>query len=278
MSVFGRKTSPAAGHESFVRALSIEPVARAVRDGDGWNFLFDSGLAFQRDRALELRRVTLSGMARFAVVAAEDAATDPDSVKLSLVCVSTDGSADLFEKIEIVLDLSWFTAECGSPIPPSSLARRMLVDAVRSAVVGACTQAWLAALSSDKVLSGHQQVQGEAGGYVASAALPALPARTTRSARVPSPGRVNVGRYKWLKWGGLILVLALLAYGLSGLVSRKSAQPDPFAGIDPEVRKQIESAGVNGANNPAHANVTEQTLRSMGLDPGKAANIGCLAQ
>lgn len=275
MSVFGRKTSPVVGHESFVRELSIEPVVRVVREGDGWVFLFDSGLAFQRERTLEFRHVTLSSVVRFAVTAAEDVATNPDVIRLCLVGVST-GGADLFEKIEIVLDLSWFTAECGSSIPPSSLARRMLVDAVRSAVVGACTQAWLSALSSQKVICDEEPIQAQA---AAGGALPlAAPTRAMRAARVATPGRVSAGRSKVFKWGGLVLVLALLVYGLSGLVSRKGAQPDPFAGIDPEVRKQIEAAGVNGSNNPAHANVTEQTLRSMGLDPGKAANIGCLAQ
>lgn len=87
---------------------------------------------------------------------------------------------------------------------------------------------------------------------------------------------VQKGRLK--KWAPRLIglaVVALLVYGLSGLFSKKD--PDPLAGLDPQLRKQIEAAGVRGATNPAAANVTEETLKAMGLDPGKAAtNAGCL--
>ena len=87
----------------------------------------------------------------------------------------------------------------------------------------------------------------------------------------------NRGRRPVLSWLVGVTALIILIYGLTGLLPKKD--PDPFAnlGLDPQVRAQIEAAGLHGAANPTSVNVTEQTLRAMGLDPGKAANMGCLA-
>lgn len=81
---------------------------------------------------------------------------------------------------------------------------------------------------------------------------------------------------KALVWLAFPAAIILLIFGLSGLMGKKEV--DPFAGIDPQLRQQMEAAGLRGAANPAAANVTEQTLKAMGLDPGKAAtNSGCIA-
>ena len=89
--------------------------------------------------------------------------------------------------------------------------------------------------------------------------------RTERSPAWKSP----------LVWFAALLVGAALVYGASGLFSEKD---NSLAGVDPVLRQQMEAAGINGGNNPAPVNVTEQTLKAMGLDPGRAANLGCLAQ
>jgi len=99
--------------------------------------------------------------------------------------------------------------------------------------------------------------------------------RRVQSATLPAAGN----RRRLLAKGATVAaVLGLLVWGASGFVGHKR-EPDMFAGIDPAVRAQLEASGLKGSPTSAIPNVTEQTLRAMGLDPGKAAsNLGCLAK
>jgi hypothetical protein len=94
-----------------------------------------------------------------------------------------------------------------------------------------------------------------------------------------SPAAVPVKKSvrRFLPWAVGLSVAALLVYAVTGLLPNAQREPDPLAGLAPDLRQQIEAASLRGSNSPAPANVTEQTLKAMGLDPGKAAaNAGCL--
>lgn len=120
------------------------------------------------------------------------------------------------------------------------------------------------------------------GGLVPVVAAPVVQAATGAGVVVKSATPALI------LWKAAVVTLVVLALGIMGygLTRQKSATPnDPdqlaqadFSDLQKRIRAEITEAAKSGKpaiNNANISNISIETMRAMGLDPGKA-NAGCL--
>lgn len=226
--------------------------------------MFDSRIA--HDQTRELRVVPLASDGEPVALDVKRGLDSGAANTFDVTCRMGAGGDKLMSIATVTIDFTRppFSTDTDEPSDAqrSAMAEAFLVR-LRDRTLDACAAA-LWSQQADPVLI---PVAG------APHTAQAIAANLPRSAAVPA----QPSRYRWLTRSALglagIVVMSLVA---AAFLPRRL--PDELAGIDPAIRQQMEAAGVKGMANPAAVNVTEQTLHAMGLDPGRAANLGCLAK
>ncbi len=285
--------APAFDPKRIAASVSIDPLI--VRTGgplaDGAHgavvLLFDSRLEHDVSRVLHTivirpkASATASTGVFCGVIEVRKAQRDGVVDRFLIQYVDGQGEAAPAAETLAVVTMDFSRAPFTTPF---QLLQEDQRDAVADAFCSALRDKVLAAFA-EALWTEPREAAAEPLAEVARVPSPSVP-RVSSAARfavrrlpsisVPAGG----GRLRWLGRGAAVAsVLALMVWGATGFVGHKR-EPDLLAGIDPAVRAQLEAAGLRGSPTASPIpNVTEQTLRAMGLDPGKAAsNLGCLAR
>jgi hypothetical protein len=278
----------------LVERLDILPlVAPGSRASDNSHFLFDSGIAFDLTRSLV--RFRIDAFVTDAAVHIDQRNVEANRYAFDLTlqpqpadaCAVPDAGTALLSEFSTsdAKPLATITIDFDQPpfvLTPQNAASpaRPTSDALAAAFLQRLRTQVFAAFAA--AIAGTQPARCAAGlcgaGHVEEGPVVGKRAGLAHSPTTSFNAPTGRSRRRWLKPTAIAVVVILLAYGLFGALLKPAAS-DPFAGIDPSVRKSLEAAGLRGANNPGLVpNVTEDTLRAMGLDPGKAADLGCLAK
>lgn len=233
-------------------------------------FLFDSQLQEDQHRSLRHLRIDPSAAEAFAIeVKYLTKSKGIFEIRTITAAVSqepedADGGATV---ATIKLDL------CAPPFHDGPLSDEQ-IEALGHCVALKLRNTLLPAFA-DALLAGPQDVVVDAPAAT-SEQLRLVPAGKVRSA---SQSARTGGALRFAKPALAVAVLLLLGYGALGLLQERTAGEQYMASIDPIIRQQLKAAGLQGANNPAAVpNITEQTLKAMGLDPGQATSLSCLGQ
>jgi hypothetical protein len=275
------KQSPA-DPSKIIDQLPIDPlvVRTALRgpksEATSVTLLFDSRLAQDETRALWAIEYTMGSVSVTSVESVAEAAACRRTFELT--AASTDANSPSLQKMAtITIDFAKAPFLADSPERAELFADRFLTK-LRDRVL----LAFADVLYVDPITADPEAAQRDTSPpkSAVSSHVPNSPVHQAARAvppKIGNSGRAGEGgtvRRRWLIRGGV--TAAAVATVLLGINLLGPKSNDPFAGQDP-MAAAIERGAFRGANNPAMPNVTVDTLKSMGFDPGKA-NAGCLAK